>query len=594
MSHDKHALGALTVPVYTTDRNGLLTFYNDAAADLWGFRPEIGSKQWCGSWRLHRPDGTPLPFEDCPLAATLRQGAPVNGVEAVAERPDGSRVAFMPYPNLVRDDAGQVTGAINVLVELTERNQNDLQRERLAAIVSFSDDIIISKTLNGIIMSWNAAATRILGFEESEMIGQPIMRIIPPDRAHEEDDILRKIGLGERIEHFDTERLTKDGGRVHLSLTVSPLRDRTGRIVGVSKVARDITERKRSEELQKLLLAELKHRVKNTLATIQAIAGQSLRRSAGPEEFVDSFGGRVRALARAHDLLVRGEMHDVGVAGLIEEQVILGRHDIRITQSGPDVRLGPNAAIQLALVLHELATNARKHGALSKATGTLAITWLVTRGEAPELITDWREGGLQNLSAAPKGGFGSTLISEALIACGGSTHVEVHPDGLSCQIRLPLNEREKGKATSPTAAPHGEPQASEKGPEEVDLRGRKVLIVEDEAFIAMDIADLLAEVGMTVVGPARTLAQACKMAAAGGFDVALVDGNLNGDPVDPVADILAGAQVPFAFCSGYGREALPANHGAVPILAKPFGRDELLGVVAELCRRAVATPSMQG
>ena len=235
MLHDKHSLSALTVPVYTTDTEGNITFYNDAAADLWGFRPEIGGKQWCGSWRLYLPDGTPLPFEDCPLALTLRQGAPVNGVEAVAERPDGSRVAFMPYPNLVRDDAGQVTGAINLLVELTDRNQNDLQRERLAAIVSSSDDIIISKTLNGIITSWNAAATRILGFDENEMIGQPILRIIPPELAHEEVEILRRISLGERIEHFDTDRLTKDGGRVHLSLTVSPLRDRIGRIVGDRK-----------------------------------------------------------------------------------------------------------------------------------------------------------------------------------------------------------------------------------------------------------------------------------------------------------------------------------------------------------------------
>ncbi len=588
MLHDKHSLSALTVPVYTTDTEGNITFYNDAAADLWGFRPEIGGKQWCGSWRLYLPDGTPLPFEDCPLALTLRQGAPVNGVEAVAERPDGSRVAFMPYPNLVRDDAGQVTGAINLLVELTDRNLNDLQRERLAAIVSSSDDIIISKTLNGIITSWNAAATRILGFDENEMIGQSILRIIPQELAHEEVEILRKIRLGERLEHFDTERLTKDGGRVHLSLTVSPLRDRIGRIVGVSKVARNITERKRSEDLQKLLFNELNHRVKNTLATIQAIAGQSLRRSVGPQEFVDSFGGRVRALARAHDLLVRGEMHDVGIAGLIEEQVILGRYDIRISQAGPDVRLEPQAAIQVALVLHELATNARKHGALSKATGTLAINWLATQGGTPELIIDWREGGMQNLSAPPSAGFGSTLIGEALVACGGSTSVEFRPEGLSCQIRLPLSEREQGKMARLTAALQSEPPTSANGSGEGDLQGRKILIVEDEAFIAMDIADLLAEEGMTVIGPARTLEQARQMAVAGGFDVALVDGNLNGDPVDMVADILTGTQVPFAFCSGYGREALPANHGSAPILAKPFGRDDLLAVVAELCRRAVA------
>src|SRR5690606_36106898 len=147
--------------------------------------------------------------------------------------------------------SGEVTGAINLLVDLSDREGQDLQQERLAAIVSSSDDIIISKTLSGIITSWNAGATRILGYTADEMIGQSVTRIIPEELLHEEETIIAQMRRGERIEHFDTERLAKDGRRVNLSLTVSPLRNRSGRIVGASKVARDITDRKQGEELQR-------------------------------------------------------------------------------------------------------------------------------------------------------------------------------------------------------------------------------------------------------------------------------------------------------------------------------------------------------
>src|SRR6185312_17477078 len=131
-----------------------------------------------------------------------------------------------------------------------------------------------------------------------------ILKLIPPELRSEENLIISRLKRGQRIEHFDTVRVTKSGRRINVSLTVSPLRDKHGRIIGASKIARDVTERKRAEELQTLLFDELNHRVKNTLATIQAIASQSLRRSASPVDFVASFNGRVQALGRAHDVLV--------------------------------------------------------------------------------------------------------------------------------------------------------------------------------------------------------------------------------------------------------------------------------------------------
>src|SRR5439155_10405729 len=296
-------LEALPAAIYTTDAAGRITFFNQAVVELSGRTPRLGIDEWCVTWRLYWPDGRPLPHDECPMAMALKEGREVRGVEAIAERPDGTRVRFMPYPTPLRDPSGRLVGAINLLMDMTERHDADLESARLAAIVVSSDDAIISKTIEGRITSWNAGATRIFGYEASEMIGQPILRLIPPELHHEEKEILARLQRGERIEHYETVPVAKDGRRVDVSLTVSPLRDRSGKVVGASKVGRDITERKRTEKLQRVLTDELAHRVKNTLATVQAIANQSLVRAKSPPDFVSSFTGRIQALAKAHTLL---------------------------------------------------------------------------------------------------------------------------------------------------------------------------------------------------------------------------------------------------------------------------------------------------
>ena len=339
MLREAEILRNLPIAVYATDAEGRITFYNDAAAELWGQRPELGAARWCGSWRLHWPDGRPMAHDECPMAMTLRSGQPVAGAEAIAERPDGRRIRFLPFPSLVRDAAGAVTGAVNALVEVTDRAKAEIDLARLAAIVASSDDAIISKTLEGVVTSWNAGASRIFGYAPEEMIGQPILRIIPPELRHEEEGILAQLRRGERVDHFDTVRVAKDGRRLFISLTVSPIRNGAGEVVGASKVARDVSERKRSEELQRVLVDELNHRVRNTLATLQAIAGQSLRGRPSPETFAESFIGRVQALARLHDLLVQGDMQRVELADLVRELVDAGTGDARLRWSGPPAAL---------------------------------------------------------------------------------------------------------------------------------------------------------------------------------------------------------------------------------------------------------------
>ncbi len=365
----REMLEALPAAVYTTDAQGRLTFFNSAAVKLSGRVPEIGTDRWCVTWKIFLPDGTPLPHDQCPMAIALNGGEVPNGIECIAERPDGTRFWFTPYPAVLRDSEGRITGGINLLVDITERKHAELeadehfraiiettpecvkivaqdgtllfmnspglamvgadcadevtgknvydliapedrdrfrafnericegqkeslefdiiglrgarcqmethaaplrhangtvvqlaithdvtgrkQAERasllLGAIVDSSDDAIISKNLNGIITSWNKSAERLLGYTAAETIGQPVTMLMPPDRIGEEPKILERLRRGERVDHFETIRRRKDGTLIDISLTISPVKDAQGNIIGASKIARDITERKRIE-----------------------------------------------------------------------------------------------------------------------------------------------------------------------------------------------------------------------------------------------------------------------------------------------------------------------------------------------------------
>lgn len=455
---------------------------------------------------------------------------------------------------------------------------------RLATIVANSDDVIISKTLGGIITSWNGGATRIFGYEPEEIVGQHISKIIPPDLWDEEKDIIARLSRGERIEHFETVRVAKDGRKVDISLTVSPMRDSAGRIIGASKVARDITDRRRAEETQRLLIDELNHRIKNTLATVQAIATQTLRRAATPADFVDSFNGRIKALARAHSLLTGSSFQGAEITDLVREQLLLGNEDDhRISQSGPALTLEAQPALHLALVLHELGTNARKHGALSVVGGLVSVRWQVHSGDGRHLQLSWREAGGPRVSAPKTQGFGSVLIESSLRAYGGEVAVTYAEDGVVCEVSLPLPE-----LTHPIGALARETSlqganATPRG----GVEGKRVLIVEDEPLIGMVLTDYLLDAGCEVVGPAQSAEKAEEMAKNESFDAALVDGNLAGRRVDSIVSALRARRIPFAFVTGYGREALPAGFDEAPIIEKPFTEEQVVTTISRLLNNVV-------
>ncbi|MDW9704388.1 PAS domain S-box protein [Sinorhizobium meliloti] len=279
-------LDALAVPVYATDAEGIVTYCNAAAAAVAGREPELGKDRWCVSWQLRRPDGSPLPHDECPMARTLKEGQPVRGEEVVAVRPDGASVPLLPHPTPIFDDTGSLTGAVNVLMDLSGAKDMERSSRYLAAIVESSDDAIVAKNLDGIITSWNRGAQRLFGYAAEEVIGESITILIPPERLSEEPGILERIRRGELVDHFETKRRRKDGTLVDISLTVSPVRDATGRIIGASKIARDITETKSAAEAlaarfrEQAALYRLTERVQRTKrieevyeATLDAIQG---------------------------------------------------------------------------------------------------------------------------------------------------------------------------------------------------------------------------------------------------------------------------------------------------------------------------------
>ena len=586
MTTGTELLKLLPAAVYMTDAEGRLTFYNQAAAELWGYRPDLGTAKWCGSWRLYWADGRPMAHNECPMAVALMEGRPVRGAEAIAERPDGTRVRFAPYPTPLTDADGKVIGAINLLVDITERHHSDLESAKLAAIVTASDDAIVSKTIEGRITSWNPAATRLLGYEASEIIGKPILTIIPPELHHEEKEIIAQLRRGEYIKHYETVRVTKDGRRIDLSLSLSPLRDKFGKVVGAAKIARDITERKRAEALQQLLMEELNHRVKNTLATIQAMANQSLRHASSPGEFVTGFSGRVQALARAHDLLTQAKLQGADVLQLVRDQVLLGGvGDDRVVCSGPAMLLDAQTSVHLALVLHELATNARKHGALSVTSGRLVVEWEVRTNGRRELEMKWSESGGPQVFAPDRRGFGVTLIERTLQAAGGRSSSRYGSQGLTIEITVPLPEHAREPAVVPIS-PRSDARAAPRPLERAQgLRGRRMIMIEDEALVLMELESSLTDAGCEIVGTAGTLEDARVLCAHAECEAALLDANLGGHSVDELAAILTRRNIPFAFVTGYGRESLPQGFKDAVVLKKPYAQADLIAVAESLVHR---------
>jgi PAS domain S-box-containing protein len=322
----------------------------------------------------------------------------------------------------------------------------------LAALVRSSLDAIVSKDLSSIVTSWNPAAERMFGYTSDEMIGQSILRIIPEDRAEEEAFIIESVKHGKVLEHYETLRQHKDGHLIHVSLTISPIRSEEGEIVGVSKIARDISERRMAEETRRLLMREVNHRSKNLLAVIEAIVRQTASRTPA-NRLVPRISARLQALSRGQDLLVKNEWRGIPFDELVWSQMPYLDVDSerRIVVDGPAIMLTPVAAQAVGMALHELASNAQEHGALSDTTGQVAVQWGLSGSlREPTLSLNWTESGGPFVLPAPQAGFGRTILERVTpTSLNGTAICEYSPDGMSWQLKAPAQANVVGYSQAP-------------------------------------------------------------------------------------------------------------------------------------------------
>jgi len=325
-------------------------------------------------------------------------------------------------------------------------NRKDASADaRLAAIVDSSFDAIIGKDLNSVITSWNRAAERMFGYSAQEAVGQSILMLIPEHMQGEEAEIIGRIRRGEGIAGHETTRRRKDGTLIAVSLTVSPIRNSEGEIVGASKIARDITAAKESERRIRLLMREVNHRVKNQFAVILSMVRETSKRSTDPGEFEELIRARIMALSRSHDLLVTSEWAGASLFDLIQEHLKPFGHEERISLSGPLLTLQSNAVQNLGMAFHELGTNSSKYGALASEGGRIEITWKVESGLQAQRLFHllWHETSPSRADTPPpetaRKGFGTVVLQRvAPQSFGGTSSLERSPGEVKWALTAPL------------------------------------------------------------------------------------------------------------------------------------------------------------
>jgi PAS domain S-box-containing protein len=588
-------LDALGVAVYTTDAEGRLDAYNEAAVALWGWRPPLGDARWCGSWRLRLPDGTPLPHDECPMAVALKEGRPVRGVEAIAERPDGTHVPFIPYPTPLRDEAGTLTGAVNVLVDISSRHAAETELAgsvaRLRAVFDTTPECIKLVAADGTLLQINPAGLGMIEADSpTQAEGRSVFDLIAPEHRPHWRAQHERICQGEAL-HWEFDIIGLRGTRRRMETHATPLRLPGGQSAHLA-ITRDVTARKQAEERQVLLMREVDHRAKNALAV--ALSLVRLTRAEDPRRFAEAVEGRIAALAHAHSLLAEEGWQGAELRAVIQAELspflTAGRADL----CGEPSWLSPEAVQPISMVLHELATNAAKYGALSTLGGKVAVSWSVAAASGV-LELQWVESGGPPVHSPPqRRGFGSKLIEATMRSqLGGKARMRWEPDGLRCELTLATTCL-RPRATA--AVPEPEVAGDGRAPPLGRLAGRRVLLVEDELLVAMEMEEALRDLGCEVLGPAATVEEALRLALAeaGRIDAAVLDVNLAGRPSFPVADLLAGRGVPVVFATGYGDLPDGRLAGAINLLLrKPLGRGDLEGALSRMLATVQAGAARQ-
>lgn len=447
-------LDMLPIATFICDAKGTILQYNRRAVEIWGGAPQPGQthEQFNEGTHYYALDGTPV--ERSLLAEVLGTGAPVRDVERIVERGDGRRLVVSVTIDPLRNPKGELVGAVNCFIDITERTRMYAaletsrlhaleQEQRLAATYEHIAIGISEVAPDGSFLRVNEAMCAMTGFGRDELMSGRLFRHTHPDDADADRQGFRKQLAGE-LEFYSMEKrfIRKDGRVIWISVRSSPVRSGDGQLLYVVRVVQDITERKAAEQRQKLLIDELNHRVKNTLATVQSLASQTARGAPTPQAFRERFEGRLIALSKAHDQLTVHHWESADLRELLSGSLApyAGAGPERVVLRGEDLVLRPRAVLTLAMAVHELTTNAAKYGALSVPGGSIEIRWqpLRTDDGRPLLRIDWIEQGGPPVAEPQQRGFGSKLIEGSIAAeLGGRARLAFAPEGLRCEMVIP-------------------------------------------------------------------------------------------------------------------------------------------------------------
>ncbi len=373
---------------------------------------------------------------------------------------------------------------------------------------------------------------------------------------------------------FQSEmRIARSSGEVRYCVVSTAVSfDAEGKLLRLDGVTIDITDRKEAENRQALLAREVDHRARNTLAVVQSIV--RLTKAPTMESYSDAIEGRIRALAHAQELLSQSRWQGADIVRLVGEELAPYRigDPGKVTIKGPSVILAPDRAQALALSLHELATNAAKYGALSSQSGRVAIAWRIEGGV---LQLTWRESGGPAVLRPQTEGFGTRIVNASIKGQSrGSVKFDWNTDGLCCELMIPC----AGEAQSPEAAVRNTVNANEPS--------RQVLLVEDEALLSLLMRDILDELGYGIAGPYSSVTDALNATRHGDIAAAVLDINLGGELVYPLAELLAKKEIPFVFVTGYAKDRIDARFSHTPVLQKPLTRENLEIALGTMLARA--------
>jgi PAS domain S-box-containing protein len=417
---------------------------------------------------------------------------------------------------------------------------------------------------------WDEGQHRIFGVDRERfaITLESIRGMVFAEDWERLQDVGRGISKGARTQQMEFRVRRPDGNLRWCIGTAAASLDDADRVVRVSGVTIDVTERKEAEERQDLLAREVDHRARNALAVVQSIV--RLTRASSVEGYVAAVEGRIKALARAHALLSDSRWHGADLRAIVAEELApyrVGESD-KFEIGGPSVSLSPHVAQGLALALHELATNAAKHGALSSMAGKVNVTW---QSRPDLLVLQWIERDGPPIAPPPARSFGLNVIRASIEnQLGGKAIFDWAARGMQCTLSIPRNETASPRASKRTG--NGADNGSNQGRM---ANSRRVLLVEDEALVAMMIQECLTEYGHSVIGPIGRASEALAAAKEGEFDAAILDINLGDGMAYPVAEILSARGVPFVFVTGYEADTVDGRFSGVPVLQKPIERQML-------------------